>query len=320
MKTVALSFWLTIIGLLILSALTGVAMWFITVRLKVGGVYWLVPIFGGVGGAVGGLLRSGNVLELCSLQEDTYVSSQRENDERIKSTGPATHWKVVLGMIGEIAMGLGGATAAVFLFGGTLKFEESEPKTYILLVSVSFLAGAFGKDVVLAAGERLLREAKTESKKASVKAESAQNSANEATSIGYTLQAIALLRDGKPADALEMTSLALEMDPKNASAYGEKGRALKRLNRVGQALAEVEEGLKLKPDKAPLLYNRACYKLLLGQGPREDILADLKKALAINPELRKDARGDEDLKPLRDLDEFQKLVADEPVPAVSAPK
>lgn len=309
MKKVTESLWLTIFGLLILSALTGTAMWFITVRLTVAGVYWLVPIFGALGGAVGGLLRSDNALELCSLREAKDLHSQKDG-KQFKSTEIPTFWKINLGMVGEIAIGLGGATAAVFLFGGTLKFEEHDPHTYVLLVSVSFLAGAFGKDVVVTAGERLLREVKTEAREAKVEAQSAHNNANVATSIGYTLQATALLRDGKPQEALDMANLALEMDPKNVNAYGEKARALKRLNRTEEALQAVEEGLKVKGDKAALLYNRACYKLLLGKGSREEILADLKKALTIKPELKKEARTDPDLQSLQDWDEFQKLVAE----------
>lgn len=319
MKKVTESFWLTIIGLLILSALTGTAMWFITVKLTVPGVYWLVPIFGGLGGTVGGLLRSDNALELCSLRE-VMVPNPRKGTEQVKSTESPTYWKISLGIVGEIAIGLGGATAAIFLFGGTLKFEEHDPKTYVLLVSVSFLAGAFGKDVVVTAGERLLREVKTEASAAAATAQSAQHDANKATAIGYALQATVLLREGKPKEALDVANLALELDPKNATAYGEKARALKRLNRLDEALLVVEEGLKIKSDKAPLLYNRACYKLLLGKGTREEILADLKKAITIKPELKKEARGDEDLRSLRDWDEFQKLVAEEPVSPAATPK
>jgi hypothetical protein len=316
-KKVTESFWLTIIGLLILSVLTGAAMWFITVKLTVAGVYWLVPIFGGLGGAVGGLLRSDNALELCSLREVTVLHPRKEGTEQIKSTESPTYWKISLGIVGEIAIGLGGATAAVFLFGGTLKFEEHDPKTYVLLVSVSFLAGAFGKDVVVTAGERLLREVKTEASAATATAQSARHDANTATALGYALQATVLIREGKPKEALDVAKLALELDPKNATAYGEKARALKRLNRLDEALLAVEEGLKIKNDKAPLLYNRACYKLLLGKGTREEILADLKKALTLKPELKKEARTDPDLQSLRDWDEFQKLVAEEPVSAAA---
>jgi tetratricopeptide (TPR) repeat protein len=319
-KKVTQSFWLTIIGLLVVSALTGAAMWFITAKLTVAGVYWLVPIFGGLGGAVGGLLRSGNALELCSLREAKTSNLQKEDGEQIESTEPTTYWKICLGTVGEIAIGLGGATAAVFLFGGTLKFEEHDPKTYVLLVSVSFLAGAFGKDVVVTAGERLLREVKTEAKAAKVEAESAQYNANMATAMGYTLQATYFLRDGRPQEALDMTNLALKLDPKNVNAYGEKARALRRLNRLEEALLLVEEGLKIKGDKAPLLYNRACYKLLLGKGTREEILADLKKALTIKSELKKVAQNDPDLQSLKDSDEFQKLIADEPVSSDATPQ
>lgn len=139
--------------------------------------------------------------------------------------------------MGDLATGLGGATAAVFLFGGTLKFEEHDPKTYVLLVSVSFLAGAFGKQVVSMAGERLLKEARMEAKEAKVEAQSAKHQANTATAMGYTLQAMQLIRRNEPKEALATAEIALEFDPDYANAYGEKARALRRLGRVEEALA-----------------------------------------------------------------------------------
>jgi hypothetical protein len=57
-----------------------------------------------------------------------------------------------------------------------------------------------------------------------------------------------------------------------------------------------------------LLYNRACYKALLGRfnNPAE-LVADLKRAFEIKPELRTAAATDEDLERLRELPEFIKL-------------
>lgn len=282
-------------------------MWFITVKLTVPGVYWLVPIFGGLGGAVGGALRGSNALELCSFEPLSLPKSEKHG---VNKTAEPEHWKINLGVVGEIASGLGGATAAVFLFGGTLKFDEKDPKTYVLLVSVSFLAGAFGKQVVAIAGERLLKEVGVQAKEAKVEAQSAQQKANRATAMGYTLEAIHLTRKEEPNEALIMAQSALELDPTYANAYGEKGRALRRLGRLEEALAAVEEGLKVDKNKAELLYNRACYKVLLGKASSAEVLEDLKKALALKPELKKSALKDEDLQALAELPEFIKLIGE----------
>ncbi len=304
MKPLTQSLLLTVVGIFTLCVITVVAMGFITQKLGIAGVYWLVPIFGGLGGAVGGILRNSNSLELSSFDNISPAPSRTGDNKGVKPE----HWNICLGLVGDLATGLGGATAAVFLFGGTLKFEEHDPKSYVLLVSVSFLAGAFGKQVVSMAGERLLKEAKMEAKEAKVEAESARRQADRATAMGYTLQAVQLDRKKEPKEALAMAELALESDPSYANAYGEKARALKRLGRVEEALSVVEEGLKKDPDKAALLYNRACYKALLGRFSNPDeVLAGLKRAFEINPELKTEALKDEDLARVRDLPEFNKL-------------
>jgi len=88
MKPLAQSVWLTVLGIVILCVVTAAAMWFITQRLCIAGVYWLVPIFGGLGGAVGGILRNSNALDLCSF-ENIYPT-RRQGRVTTKLLNPST--------------------------------------------------------------------------------------------------------------------------------------------------------------------------------------------------------------------------------------
>lgn len=63
------------------------------------------------------------------------------------------------------------------------------------------------------------------------------------------------------------------------------------------ALAELDEGLAQKPDHPPLLYHRAC--ILARSGRVDEARGFLERALAGDPELKRWADEDEDLKPLR---------------------
>jgi len=99
----------------------------------------------------------------------------------------------------------------------------------------------------------------------------------------------------------------LQYDAKNIYAYVEKARALKRLNKLQEALDTVEQGLRIQPNDHRLLYNRACYKAILKLST-EEILADLKKVCKAVPQYCELARTDPDLERIRGLEEFQKLM------------
>jgi tetratricopeptide (TPR) repeat protein len=66
------------------------------------------------------------------------------------------------------------------------------------------------------------------------------------------------------------------------------------------ALAELDEGLSLKPEHPPLLYHRA--RILARKGELEEARGYLERALAGDPELRRWADEDEDLARLRAAD------------------
>lgn len=299
MNSLAKSGWLTLAGFVVLCGITAACMWFITQRLTISGAYWLVPIFGALGGFVGGVLRSENAFELCVIQEGAEIKTAAGNVKQRKQS------KICLGTLGEIAVGLGGAVGAVFLFGGTLKFDEHDPKTYVLLISVSFLAGAFGKRVVEAAGKRLFEEVK----EAKNDAKTAQSQADHAAAMGYTLNAGIANNQGDSHLALTMTDYAIELDDEYISAYVEKGRALKRLGRLSEALETIEKALRMNSTRPDLTYNHACYKLLTG-GSTTEVIDELRKTFDLRPDLKEAAKNDPDLDSLKTNPEFIKLLAE----------
>lgn len=282
MRSILWSMLLTLSALLGLGGMVYFIMHFVTGQ-QVGlpMAYWFVPLFGAGGGAVGGVLRNDNKLALCAVEFPD---------------------KIRLGVMGDICIGVGGACAVVFLFGNTLRIDLKDAVASVLLISVSFLAGVFGKNIVEMAGQRLLRLAE-EKAKATAKEEVAPSAA-----IAYAYAATQMNNGGQEiAKALEMAEMALKYDPKSLHAYVEKARALKRMGKIKEALATVEEAVRIKPEEPRLLYNRACYKSLLNMNS-EEILKDLRTAFEALPELRDHARKDPDLESVRNLPEFNQLI------------
>jgi hypothetical protein len=132
---------LTALALVIAFLVTWKTMEFITTHMSIPFAYWLVPIFGAMGGVVGGLLRSDNRIILCRYEQ----KGQKEQKEHIE-----------MGVVGDILIGIGGATSLVALFGNTLSIPATTPSGATLLISLSFVAGVFGRAVVLQAGKKLL--------------------------------------------------------------------------------------------------------------------------------------------------------------------
>jgi tetratricopeptide (TPR) repeat protein len=281
---------LTLLGLVLVAASVWAAMTFLTRRLGVPGGYWLVPIFGALGGIVGGILRldrdyrAENKLELCSFDDAS---------------------KVNLGIVGDVVIGLGGASALAFLFGGTLlKFDPNEPQSLVLLVSASLIGGAYGRKIVEIAGEKLLRKAREEARQ--VAKEESRNLVGPPAAIAYTRAATEMIDSGDSLKALEILKTALENDPRAAAALVEQGRALKRLGRMEEALSSLEKALEIDPDKAEAFYNRACYNALLGR--KGGVASDLKKAFALRPKLRELAAKDHDLDGVRNDLEIKEIL------------
>jgi len=129
------------------------------------------------------------------------------------------------------------------------------------------------------------------------------------------------LRDGSLGEANDMIDRALAVNPLHPGALLTKGRVLKRLAQteskpgnkqmLEQALKYVAQSASLKPTSAGAFYNMACYQALLGKDQSE-ILTNLKKAIQLEAKLKQQARTDEDLASLREVQEFNDLTGDKP--------
>jgi Flp pilus assembly protein TadD len=63
--------------------------------------------------------------------------------------------------------------------------------------------------------------------------------------------------------------------------------------------------VELAPNEPVNIYNRACIYCL--KGDKANALADLAKAISLNPAFRENARKDEDFRSLYNDEDFKKL-------------
>ena len=73
-----------------------------------------------------------------------------------------------------------------------------------------------------------------------------------------------------------------------------------------EALPLMERTAKLAPENPEVLYDFAVIQLSAGE--KEAALKTLEKAVSLNPKLKQQAAGDNDLKSLRIDPEFQRIV------------
>ncbi len=80
---------------------------------------------------------------------------------------------------------------------------------------------------------------------------------------------------------------------------GKKGIALSKFGKH-------DEAIKLKPDYASAWFNKACAYSL--KGDKENTVENLRKAIALDPKYKEDAKKDEDFKNLWGDEDFKKMV------------
>jgi Flp pilus assembly protein TadD len=106
-------------------------------------------------------------------------------------------------------------------------------------------------------------------------------------------------------EAFNAFDKATSLDPKRADVWGMKAGALAGSGKFDDAISAANKGLELAPNNPTFIYNRACIFSL--KGDKTSALADLKKAISINPSFKEYARKDEDFKSLWDDEDFKNL-------------
>ena len=81
--------------------------------------------------------------------------------------------------------------------------------------------------------------------------------------------------------------------------------ALLKLGRYDEAISTYNKAVEIAPEYAVVIYNRGC--AYCRKGDKANALADLKKAISLNPQFKASAPKDEDFKSLWDDEEFKKL-------------
>lgn len=283
---------LTLSAVVLLMVAVSLTMYFVHGVIGLDLAYWIVPVFGALGGLVGSLIRNMNHLSMVSFNADSN--------------------RLHLGFVGDVILGLGGAAVVTFLFESTLRFDPDRKESYPLMISVCFLAGVFGQLLIMKAGkEWLAQEALDVAKETKKKTEKLEASAASA----YVIASLYKYDHGLYEEALKAAEEALKLDSNDVAAIIAKARALKRLGDVQGAMNVVNAALgRPRPpiedeDRGALLYNKACYTLLLNAAAVDETLRLLEEAFPLNQIAKAAARGDDDLRGIWGNQRFQQLTA-----------
>jgi tetratricopeptide (TPR) repeat protein len=125
------------------------------------------------------------------------------------------------------------------------------------------------------------------------------------TALNYIGKGQTLYSMEKYEESFKAFDMATSMDPKRPDVWGMKAGALAKMGKFDDAIVSANKGLELAPDNPTDIYNRACIYSL--KGDKANALADLKKAISMNPSFREYATKDEDFKSLWDDEDFKKL-------------
>ena len=125
------------------------------------------------------------------------------------------------------------------------------------------------------------------------------------TALNYILKGQTLYAMEKYEEAFKAFDRATSLDPKRYDVWGMKAGALAKMGKLDDAILAASKGLELAPNNPTAIYNRACIYCL--KGDKVNALADLKKAISMNPSFKESARKYEDFKSLYNDEDFKKL-------------
>ncbi len=111
----------------------------------------------------------------------------------------------------------------------------------------------------------------------------------------------------KNEEALIAYNKAVSLDSNNADAWQNKAGLLAKTNKLDEAIDCYTKAIQLAPGQPVFLYNRGC--AYCRKGDKANALADLGKAISINPQFKSYAAKDEDFKSLWEDADFKKIIA-----------
>lgn len=113
-------------------------------------------------------------------------------------------------------------------------------------------------------------------------------------------------REGKLREAEELYQQVIHEEPRHLQALNNLGVVHLKLKQYKWAVSRFNDALAIRPDYVDALYNLAC--LYAQKNDAQRSLFYLKRAAGFNPEVRRWASGDDDLKALTGLPEFNELI------------
>ncbi len=127
------------------------------------------------------------------------------------------------------------------------------------------------------------------------------------TALNYILKGQLLESVNRDEEAMEALNRATMLDPKNPDAWQIQAGLFLKAEKYDDAILSYDRAIQLAPAQPVFLYNRGCAYCL--KGDLENALADLGKAISINPRFKSSAASDEDYKSLWENEDFKKLTS-----------
>ena len=123
--------------------------------------------------------------------------------------------------------------------------------------------------------------------------------------LNFILRGQVMHAKGEYTEAYQAFDRATTLDPSRWDVWGMKAGSLAKIGKFDEAITSINKGVELAPNEPLNIYNRACIYSL--KGDKANALADLQKAISINPSFKENAQKDEDFKSLYDNEDFKKL-------------
>jgi tetratricopeptide (TPR) repeat protein len=119
-------------------------------------------------------------------------------------------------------------------------------------------------------------------------------------------QAVKKQQEGNLEEAKRLYKKIIKIDPQNVQALNNLGVIYMNKKTYKWAIIRFNDAIKVKQDYPDAHYNLAC--LYAHKNDTNRSLSYLKNAVGLNPQVKKWAENDNDLKVLADLPEYKKLL------------